>query len=143
MNVGRRVSLAAASTTCHVTRLLQRRVSPRTTTPYGAATIVVNTSFARNVSKKIENQWKDGSVVYSTSKAARHSVNETIGLNEKEPFSWKPFLFGSLSFAAIIYIMFFYDGQKNDVFQTITPESVQEDYEKSVNRTTETVVTTT
>lgn len=97
------------------------------------APINMNTC-SRNFSTKTENEWKDGAVVYSTSKAARHSVNQTVGIDEKVKSSWKPLIFGSLTFAAIIYIMFFYKGEKNDVFQTITPDSVTVEYQASLDQ---------
>ena len=85
----------------------------------------------RCYSKHTKNEWKDGAVVYTTSNASRHSVNKTIGLDERETVTWKPLVIGSLCFALIMYVMFFYEGERNDVFQTITPESVKEQYEKS------------
>lgn len=87
-------------------------------------------------SDQVENEWKDGAVVFSTSKAARHNVNSTIGLDTQRQISYKPIIGGIVTFSVLMYYMFVYDGDKNDVFQTITPESIKEQYLKSINKTT-------
>ena len=88
-------------------------------------------------SDQIENEWKDGAVVFSTSKAARHNVNNTIGLDTQRQITYKPIIGGIITFSVLMYYMFVYDGDKNDVFQTITPESIKEQYLNSINKTTD------
>ena len=87
-------------------------------------------------SDQVENEWKDGAVVYSTSKAARHNVNNTIGLDSQQKVSIKPIVGGIITFSVLMYYMFVYEGDKNDVFQTITPESLKEQYLQSINQAT-------
>ena len=66
--------------------------------------------------KTNENEWKDGAVVYSTSKASRHTVNTTVGYKPDEKLSTtKPLLFGVCFFIVIIYFMFVYQGERNDI----------------------------
>ena len=94
-------------------------------------------SSMRFKSDQIENEWKDGAVVFSTSKAARHNVNNTIGLDSQRQITLKPIIGGIITFSVLMYYMFFYDGDENDVFQTITPESIKEDYLRSINKNIE------
>lgn len=90
------------------------------------------------------NEWKDGAVVYSTSKAAKHKVDTTVGYDSKKKVTAKPIIGGIITFSILMYYMFFYEGDKNDVFQTITPESIRENYLQSINpQTTETIEDTT
>lgn len=88
-------------------------------------------------SNQVENELKDGVVVFSTSKAARHKVNNTIGLDTRKQVSVKPIIGGIITFSVLMYYMFVYEGDKNDVFQTITPESIKEQYLKSINKTSD------
>lgn len=92
---------------------------------------------ARYCSASVENTLDNGPIKYSTSKAAQHKVNTTIGLETERKVTLKPLVGGTLTFATLMYFMFLYDGDKNDVFQTITPESVEEEYEKSLKKSNE------
>ena len=109
-----------------------RQILRRSLTPNILRTHLSPTS-ARLYSEKIENKWKDGAIVYSTSKASKHRVNSTIGLETERKISYKPIIFGVITFTVLMYAMFIYDGEKNDVFMQITPESVKEEYLKSIN----------
>jgi len=102
----------------NISRILLRQIRPQ----------------ARHFSASVESTTENGPVKYSTSKAAKHKVNATIGLDTKRKVTLKPLVGGTLTFAILMYLMFIYDGDKNDVFQTITPESVREQYEKSLNK---------
>lgn len=66
---------------------------------------------------KSKSEWKDGAVVYTSSKAAKHRVDETFGYDPNRKKSAKPLLVGTACFCVLMYFMFFYKGAKNDVFQ--------------------------
>ena len=111
-----------------------RQILRRSLTPDILRTVPrLSPTSARLYSEKIENIWKDGAIVYSTSKASKHRVNSTIGLETERKISYKPIIFGVITFTVLMYAMFIYDGEKNDVFMQITPESVKEEYLKSIN----------
>lgn len=73
-------------------------------------------SIKRYKSEKVQNEWKDGAVVYSTSKASKHSVNKTVGFERNEKTNFKPLIISASVFCFIMYFMYIYDGEKNDLF---------------------------
>ena len=65
---------------------------------------------------KTGDQWKDGSVVYSTSKASSHHVNKTFGYNENsDKNAKKSLILGCSVFAIIVYFGYIHKGEKNDI----------------------------
>ena len=76
----------------------------------------IKTSTVAQKSDPGKNEWKDGAVIYSKSKAGRHSVNRLIGFSESSGTSLRPLIIGTVTFIILIYFMYIYDGEQNDFF---------------------------
>ena len=95
--------------------------------------------FYSNQGDKMTNEWEEKPVTFSTSKAAKHSVNESIGYYPNyQPSIW-PVIGGVLGFSALMYVFFFWNENKSNFFEipTFIPGFQEEEKECKVEKVTQ------